>query len=185
MTTITKTYAKTTHLVLCGLFAALMAICSFITIPLGFTPVPINLATLGVFLTGGLLGKKYGSITMAVYILMGAVGIPVFSGFRAGLSVIAGPTGGYIIGYLAAVFIVGIILEKYSEKIITCVLAMTLGLIACYFLGTAWFIYVMDTNLAAAMTACVIPFIPGDIIKIILGSILVGRLRPLLYSKIS
>lgn len=77
-----KRYSKTTALVLCGIFAALMAICSFITIPLGFTPVPINLATLGVFLTGGILGKKYGSISLIVYILLGAVGVPVFAGVQ-------------------------------------------------------------------------------------------------------
>ena len=100
-----KRYSKTTALVLCGIFAALMAICSFITIPLGFTPVPINLATLGVFLTGGILGKKYGSISLIVYILLGAVGVPVFAGFKGGLGVLAGPTGGYIIGYLAAAFL--------------------------------------------------------------------------------
>ncbi len=72
-----------------------MAICSFTTIPLGFTPVPINLATLGVFLTGGILGKKYGSISLIVYILLGAVGVPVFAGFKGGLGVLAGPTEGY------------------------------------------------------------------------------------------
>ena len=88
-----KRYSKTTALVLCGIFAALMAICSFITIPLGFTPVPINLATLGVFLTGGILGKKYGSISLIVYILLGAVGVPVFAGFKGEFVVIVGPSG--------------------------------------------------------------------------------------------
>ena len=111
-----KRYSKTTALVLCGIFAALMAICSFITIPLGFTPVPINLATLGVFLTGGILGKKYGSISLIVYILLGAVGVPVFAGFKGGLGVLAGPTGGYIIGYLAAAFSTGLLVELVFTK---------------------------------------------------------------------
>ena len=100
-------YSKTTYLALCGLFAALMAICSFITIPLGFTPVPVNLGTLGVFLAGGILGRKYGTISIAVYVLLGAVGVPVFAGLRGGLGVLAGPTGGYIIGYIVAAFLAG------------------------------------------------------------------------------
>ena len=112
----TKTYSKTSYMALCGLFAALMAICSLISIPLGFTPVPVNLATLGVFLAGGLLGKKYGTISIAVYVLLGAVGVPVFAGFRGGLSVLVGPTGGYIIGYVAAAFLVGLLIEVLAPK---------------------------------------------------------------------
>ena len=105
MTTINQTRSNTASLVLCGLFAALTAICSYITIPLGFTPVPINLATLAVFLAGGLLGKKYGTASIAVYVMMGAVGIPVFAGFQGGVGVLAGPTGGFIAGYIAAAFL--------------------------------------------------------------------------------
>ena len=88
--TITGKYSKTTYLVLCGLFAAVTAIGSFVSVPLGFTPVPVNLATMAVFLTGGLLGAKYGTISEVVYVLIGAVGVPVFAGFRGGISVLAG-----------------------------------------------------------------------------------------------
>ena len=88
------TYSRTTMMILCGIFAAVTAICSLITIPLGFTPVPVNLGTLSVFLTGGILGKKYGTLSMTVYVLLGAAGVPVFSGFRGGRGVLAGPTGG-------------------------------------------------------------------------------------------
>ena len=104
---------------LCGLFAALMAICSFISIPLGFTPVPVNLGTLGVFLTGGVLGRKYGTVSMTVYVLLGAVGVPVFAGFRGGLSVLVGPTGGYIIGYIAAAFLIGWLVDlMLADKVL-------------------------------------------------------------------
>ena len=206
-------YSKTTYLVLCGLFAALMAICSYITIPLPFTPVPINLGTLGVFLAGGILGRKYGSVCVAVYILMGAVGIPVFSGFQGGLNVLVGPTGGYIIGYLAAAFTIGAIIDSYLKKssvsalssgadasgdaqdktsatagstpkkriFIICACSMTAGLVVCYILGTVWFMILMDTSLWASLVACLFPFIPGDIIKIVAGSLLVGKLRPLIF----
>ena len=113
-----RPYSKTTMLILCGIFAAVTAICSLITIPLGFTPVPINLGTLAVFLTGGVLGKKYGTLSMTVYVLLGAAGVPVFSGFRGGLGVLAGPTGGYIIGYIAAVLVIGLLADRISYRFV-------------------------------------------------------------------
>ncbi|MDO4546127.1 MAG: biotin transporter BioY [Bacillota bacterium] len=192
MTAGKQTYSNPTWLVLCGLFAALTAICSFITIPLGFTPIPLNLGTLAVFLTGGILGKKYGSISIIVYVLLGAAGVPVFSGFRGGFSVLVGPTGGYIAGYIAAVFLIGLILDKWfgkvrrSEKrrntkdLALCALSMIVGLTVCYALGTAWFMFSTGTDLWASLIACVIPFLPGDAIKILAASILVRKLRPIL-----
>ena len=190
-----KIYPKTTYMALCGLFAALMAICSMISIPLGFTPVPVNLATLGVFLAGGLLGRKYGTISLAVYVLIGAVGVPVFAGFRGGLSVLAGPTGGYIIGYIAAAFLVGLLTELFLgrkgaakekgsssrvKELLLCAAAMVVGLAACYLLGTAWFMISTHTGLWPALVSCVFPFLPGDALKIIAGSLLVQKLRHLL-----
>ena len=172
---------------LCGLFAALMAICSLISIPLGFTPVPVNLATLGVFLAGGLLGKKYGTISIGVYVLLGAVGVPVFAGFRGGLSVLVGPTGGYIIGYIAAAFLVGLLTELLVPKagrsagreILACIIAMIIGLFACYLLGTLWFMISTHTGVWAALVSCVFPFLPGDALKIAAGTILTQKLRRL------
>lgn len=162
--------------------------------PSWFTPVPINLATLGVFLTGGILGKKYGSISLIVYILLGAVGVPVFAGFKGGLGVLAGPTGGYIIGYLAAAFLTGLLVElvftktgtdsgqrsakSSTSRFIGIILAMITGLTACYALGTAWFMISTGTGLGAALISCVIPFLPGDAAKIIVGALLVQKLRP-------
>ncbi len=117
MVSTSYTNTKTTYLALCGLFAALTAICSWISIPLGFTPVPVNLGTLAVFLTAGLLGPKYGTISIAVYALAGAVGVPVFAGFRGGLGVLAGPTGGYIIGYIVAAFIIGVLISAFNKRL--------------------------------------------------------------------
>ena len=85
---------------LTALLAAVTAACSWISVPLPFTPVPINLATLAVFLAGGLLGAKYGSISIITYVLLGAIGVPVFNSFTGGIGIITGPTGGYIIGYI-------------------------------------------------------------------------------------
>ncbi len=176
--------SKTFMMALCGLFAAVTAICSWISIPLGFTPVPVNLGTLAVFLTGGLLGKKYGPISLIVYTLAGAVGLPVFSGFRGGLSVLAGPTGGYIIGYIVAALIIGLIISGMTRRERTTgaaisinAFAMICGLAACYALGTAWFMISTHTPFAAAMVSCVIPFLPGDALKIIAATILVRKLK--------
>lgn len=192
----TKHYSNTTLMILCGLFAAITAICSFITIPLGFTPIPINLGTLAVFLTGGILGKKYGTISMVVYVFLGAAGVPVFAGFRGGIAVLAGPTGGYIIGYIAAVLIIGIFADmlaksstayspksihfNYIKQTVLYGLAMTAGLAICYAFGTAWFMVSTGTDLWAALISCVFPFLPGDAVKIIAAAVLVKKLRPLL-----
>ena len=219
----TESYSKTKYMSLCGLFAALTAICSWISIPLGFTPIPMNLATLAVFLAGGLLGPKYGPVSITVYALAGAVGIPVFAGFRGGFSVLAGPTGGYIIGYIAAAFVVGLLCShafnrRHSDQsessmsesravgssmpesslsgssmpesslperrraerglmIMRVVIALVLGLAACYALGTLWFMISTNTNVGAALVACVIPFLPGDAIKITAATILLPKLH--------
>ena len=180
-------YSKTTYLALCGLFAAIMAVCSIITIPLGFTPVPINLGTLGVFLVGGILGKKYGTISMVVYVLLGAVGIPIFAGFKGGLGVLAGPTGGYIIGYILAAFAIGLIIDTFFKRTdsavkqyAVCALAMITGLVLCYLLGTIWFIVSTGTGIWASLIACVFPFLLGDGLKIAAAMILVRKFRMLL-----
>jgi biotin transport system substrate-specific component len=97
---------------LCALFAALTAICSQIMIPLPFTPVPINLAYLAVLVCGGALGPKKGAIAMTVYVLLGAIGVPVFHGLTGGLGVLAGPTGGYIIGYIPMALVMGLLAKR-------------------------------------------------------------------------
>ena len=112
-----KRYSNTAYLALCGLFAALTAVCTYISIPLGFTPVPVNLATLAVFLAGGILGMKYGTVSLMVYVLLGAVGLPVFSNFSGGPGVLMGPTGGYIAGYIAAAFIVGFHMRQSLRRL--------------------------------------------------------------------
>lgn len=182
-----RNYSKTTALVLCGLFAALMAICSYISIPLPFTPIPVNLGALAVFLAGGLLGKKYGSVSLAVWVLLGAVGVPVFAGFRAGLGVLAGPTGGYIVGYIVAAFLIGLLLEKilrpgqsHGQQMALCAGAEAAGLFICYVLGTAWFTISTGTGIWASLIACVLPFLPGDALKIAAAAILIQKLRRLL-----
>ena len=197
-------------LVLTGIFAAIVTICSWITVPLPFTQVPINLAVLGVLLAGGCLGSKYGSLSILIYILLGAVGIPVFAGFGAGLGTLAGPTGGYIVGYILCAAIAGLGggsaqqtqggaaaapraqssdpanqnpasgTRTTHRTSIRLALCMLLGVAACYALGTLWYAHLMQTTIWAALALCVIPFIPCDALKIAAAVFLVTRLRHLL-----
>ena len=161
-------------LALIAMFAAITAALSQLIIPVG--PIPINLATLSVFLCGGLLGAKRGGLSQLVYVLMGAAGLPVFKGFSAGPGYIAGPTGGFIIGYIIAAFTVGTLIRKMPKKMWFYAAAMLAGAV-CYFItGTLWYMYSTKTALLPALSLCVYPFIPGDILKILLAAYLVKRL---------
>lgn len=160
-----------------GAFAALMAVCSWISIP---TTVPFTLQTLGVFLAISLLGGKRGFLSVLVYILLGMVGFPVFSGFKGGLGAIIGTTGGYIVGFLLTALVSGLIMDKFGKKIPVMMIAMLLGLIACYALGTVWFMYVyaQKTGPIGVMTTlgwCVFPFILPDCIKLALAILIEKR----------
>ncbi len=159
-----------------ALFAALTAIFSQIAIPMPGL-VPINLATLSVFLAGGLLGPVGGLISQAVYLCLGLVGIPMFSMFRSGVGTLLGPTGGYIIGYLLAALLCGLLVQKLGDSFLKSALSMAVGLAACYALGTAWYCFSTHTQLLPALMACVVPFLLGDAAKIALGSFVLRRLR--------
>lgn len=167
----------TKKIILCALFAALTSVLSQISIPLPFTPVPINLATVSVFMAGGLLGAKEGAISQAIYVIIGAIGVPVFANFTAGFSIVVGPTGGYIAGYIISAIIVGIIVRKLGDNIYSYIVAMSVGILGCYLVGTAWFMYLTKSELIEALFMCVVPFLFGDILKIILSAFLVKKLK--------
>lgn len=169
--TATKQRMKTLDMVYIALFAVLMAICSWISIP---TVVPFTLQTFAVFLAVGVLGGKRGSTAVLVYILLGAIGIPVFAGFQGGLNVILGNTGGYIIGFIFSALVMWAMEKLLGKKLWVLGLSMVLGLIVCYAIGTVWFMVVYTKNagavgLAAVLGWCVIPFIIPDLIKIALA----------------
>lgn len=192
--------SKSYYMILSGLFAALTAVCTMISIPLPFTPVPVNLATLSMFLAGGLLGAKYGALSQTIYTLIGAIGLPVFSNFTGGIGKLVGPTGGYIIGYIAGAFVVGIVTQRSMQyfakkdtlnrtakpqgkinaaviQILLLAFSMLIGMIVCYALGTAWFVFSTNTNIASALVLCVYPFIVGDVLKITAATMLCAKLR--------
>lgn len=168
----------TRSMILSALFAALCAILSQIYFPLPFTPIIINLATIAVFMAGGLLGAKWGAVSMAVYVLLGLVGLPVFSGFSGGPGVLAGPTGGYIIGYIVAAAVTGLLSAK-STTFGRYALAMTAGMLSYDILGTLWFMISTNTSFGPSLVMCVLPFLPGDALKILLSALLCKKIAPI------
>ena len=167
--------ALTRNLVLAALFAALTAVCSQIQIPLPM--VPINLALFAVHLCGALLGAKWGTLSMTAYALLGVVGAPVFSGFSSGPTVLFGKTGGYILGYILCALLVGLLSRRIGYTVKGLVIAMAVGVAACYVFGTIWFMVITGMSLQLSLTYCVLPFLPGDAVKIALATFLALRLR--------
>lgn len=162
-----------------ALFAVIIAICSWISIP---APVPFTMQTFGVFVTIGVLGGKKGSLSVLIYLLMGVIGIPVFAGFGGGIGHILGPTGGYILGFLFSALIMWGLEKLWGIKIPLLALSMVVGLLVCYLFGTVWYItvYTSKTGAIGVMTAlsrCVFPYIIPDLLKIALALSLCKRLR--------
>ena len=163
-------------MVFTAIMAAVLCIAAPFSLPIP-SAVPLSLATFVIYLTGALLGWKKGCAAVGVYILLGMVGLPVFSGFMGGFARIAGVTGGYIVGYLPCVLLTGFFTEITGGKLRGMVTGMTLGTLALYAFGTAWFMLFTGSGLAAALAGCVIPFLPADILKIIAASALAAALR--------
>lgn len=162
-------------LTLAALLSALLAILSQIQIPM--PPVPISLSLLAVYLAGALLGRRWGATSAGVYVALGAAGVPVFSGFSGGLSALLGPTGGFLAGYILCAWLVGLLTQKTGFSRRSLLLSMAVGTAACYASGTLWFVLSTGTALRAALAVCVLPFLPGDLIKILLASSLCLRLQ--------
>ena len=170
---------KTLDMVYIALFACLMAICAWISIP---GQIPFTLQTMGVFLAVGLLGGKRGTVAVLVYILMGAVGLPLFSGFAGGLGKLLGMTGGYIVGFLVSALLMWAMEALFGSKKWVLPVSMVVGLIACYAFGTAWFMVVYTSSkgaitLGAVLGMCVIPYIIPDAVKIAVALLLTKALK--------
>lgn len=157
----------------CALMAALMCALGPLSVPIG--PVPITLVNLVIYLSVLLLGAKGASVSTLVYLLLGAVGLPVFSGFQGGLAKLVGPTGGYLVGYLIVAFLGGLAAEKTKYNTFFSIVGMLVGTAILYTLGTVWFVYQTGSEWVHALSLCVYPFIPFDIGKIVLASF-VGKL---------
>ena len=154
----------------CALMAALMCILGPLSIPIG--PVPVSFTNLVIYLTVYLLGMKGSTISYVIYLLLGAAGLPVFSGYEGGLSKLAGPTGGYLIGFIFMALICGIFMEKSRAHAVITGLGMILATFVAYLFGTVWFVVEMHCEVWYALTVCVFPFIPFDIAKIVIATAL-------------
>ena len=160
-------------MILAALFAALAAVLSQISFPIGISPVPFSLGICAVFLTGALLDKKYALIALLVYLLLGAVGLPVFSQFRGGFSVLAGPTGGYLFSYPVSAFLIGLLCDLMKKRnLFTLIVSMLAALAVCYAVGTLWLSFVSQITFMEALAAGDIPFVIPDIVKVVLCSVL-------------
>lgn len=163
-----------------GLMAAVICILGPLSIPIGL--VPISLQNLAIYFALYILGMKKGTLSYLIYMLIGFVGIPVFAGFTGGASKLLGPTGGYIIGFLFMALIAGYFIDKFYDKWYLCFTGMVLGTAVCYAFGTTWLAYQANMSAEAALAAGVIPFIPGDLIKILIATFLGPQIRKQLVS---
>lgn len=167
-----------------SIVAVLIAVCSWIAVPMPKPFVPFTLQTFAIFMALACLGGRRGTYAVAAYLLLGAVGVPVFGG----LDVLLGSTGGYIIGFLAAAWTYWLLERLAGQSLPVKALSCVLGLAVCYAFGTAWFmvVYAQTTGpigLATALGWCVIPFIVPDLCKIGLSLLLAARLTPYLNLK--
>lgn len=165
----TKKYSR------CALFAAIIALCSQLTVPV--PPIPFNMALFGVWLCAALFGGRLAALCTAVYLAVGAVGLPVFSGFQGGLQTLAGPTGGFLLSYPVSAAVCGALINRARSRFPVYPAAMALGCAVCYGAGSGWYAFTTSTPFPAALAACVLPFIIPDILKIALASVISYRLN--------
>ena len=176
---------KTKELALIGLMAAVICIAGPLSLPLPFSPIPISLTNLAVYFSVYTLGMKRGTISYLVYLLIGVAGLPVFSAFTSGPAKLFGPTGGYLIGFLFMALICGYCVDRWNGQIIASFIGMVAGTVVCYFLGTIWLAFQMSVGsdqsftaaLPAAIAAGVLPFIVGDLLKIVFSLLIGAQVR--------
>lgn len=165
-----------------GICVALIAVCSWITIPM---VIPFTLQTFAIFFTLMTLGGKDGTIAIFIYILSGTIGLPVFSGFKGGLGVISGATGGYIFGFIFSALIFWLFEKMSRGNKVVAVISIISGLIVCYFCGTLWYMKIFSDSgnrigFFAVLTTCVFPFIIPDFVKITLSFIISNKIKKIM-----
>ncbi|MBR3299664.1 MAG: biotin transporter BioY [Clostridia bacterium] len=159
---------------LSALMAAALCILAPLSIPIG--PVPITLSVLAIMLMPYLSGMRLSVLAVVLYLALGALGLPVFSGFEGGVQKLVGPTGGFLVGYIPLALIAGLFVDK-SDRMPAQLLGLALGLFACYALGTVWLALQMRIDLSAALGAAVLPFLPLDAVKLVTAAVLGPQLK--------
>ncbi len=163
------------QMTICGIFAALMCIAGPLSIPIG--PVPVSLTNLVIYFAVMIIGTKISLTSYIVYLLLGTVGLPVFSNSSGGVAKLVGPTGGYLVGFALMLVISGIAAELSKRNIVVTMLGMFIGTAVAYLFGTVWFVFQQKCSFAYAMGICVEPFIIFDLIKIVIAFILGKEIR--------
>lgn len=163
--------SRTKFITLTGLMTAAICIVGPFSLPLPVSPVPVTLTNFTIYIAVYVLGLKAGTVSCLIYLCLGAAGLPVFSSFNGGIGKLAGPTGGYLIGFLFLALIQGILMLCFSGKNAAAVTGMILGTAVCYLFGTVWLAGQMHLTFQAALAAGVIPYLPGDAAKIVLASL--------------
>ena len=167
---------RTKQMVLIALMTAVTCVLGPLSIPLPFSPVPISLTNFAIFLAIFVLGMKSGTISFIIYLLLGAIGVPVFSSFRGGLQVLAGPTGGYLIGFIFLALIMGFALDHFDRKLVPTLIGMIIGMAVCYAFGTVWLAKLLSLSFKEGLMMGVIPYLAGDAAKIIIAAIVGPKL---------
>ena len=167
---------RTKQMVLIALMTAVTCVLGPLSIPLPFSPVPISLTNFAIFLAIFVLGMKSGTISFIIYLLLGAVGVPVFSSFRGGFQVLAGPTGGYLIGFIFLALIMGFALDHFDRKLVPTIIGMIIGMAVCYAFVTVWLAKLLSLSFKEGLMMGVIPYLPGDAAKIIIAAIVGPKL---------
>lgn len=158
-----------------GVMAAVICVLAPFSIPIGV--VPISFTNLAVYFALYVLGTRKATISYLIYLLIGLIGVPVFSGFTSGPQKLFGPTGGYLIGFIPMAIIAGLFIDRFINKMYLCFIGMLIGTILCYALGTAWLAFQGNLEFYAALSAGVIPFIPGDLIKMVIAMLIGPKIR--------
>ena len=171
---VSRKMLSTREMVLIAMFSAVMAVCSWISVP---TTIPFTLQTFGVFCTMSILGGKKGFFSILVYILLGAVGMPVFSGFSAGISALTSYSGGYIWGFLFLALVYWFAEKFFGTKIIVQVISLIIGMAVCYICGTLWFMYVTKSTFLYGLSACVAPYVLFDALKMVCAIGISARMK--------
>jgi len=163
----------------CSIFVILMTIGAYVRVPLFFTPVPMTLQTFFVLLSGAVLGKRFGALSQAAYVSLGAFGLPIFQGYGYGVAHIFGPTGGYLLGFIPASYIVGYLLKDsgHDHGLSRIFFTMITGLAVIYLFGVAWLKLLLGASLSASLILGLYPFMPGEILKVIAASHIYKGLR--------
>lgn len=172
-----KNKMSTRQMTFIALMTAVTCILGPLSIPLPFSPVPISFTNLAIYLSLYVLGMNGATISYLVYLLIGMVGVPVFSGFSGGFGKLAGPTGGYLIGFIFLTLIAGFLMKLFPGNKIMEAIGMILGTAVCYAFGTVWLCIQAHLSAAAGLAAGVIPYIPGDLVKIVVAMVVGTALR--------